>query len=39
MDLWTAASAVSWRDLRQKLIEHGELVVKQSKKQGRDPRA
>mgnify|MGYP001548901604 CR=1 FL=1 len=35
MDLWTAASAVSWRDLRQQLIERGELVVKQSKKQGR----
>lgn len=32
LDLWTASSSVSWRDLRRQLIESGELVVKQSRK-------
>ena len=36
LDLWTAASSVTWRDLRKQLIEKGQLVVKKSKR-GRDP--
>lgn len=36
LELWTASSSVSWRDLRQQLIESGALVVQHSKKHRRD---